>query len=90
MNLSARAVPSRHSGISDDRIVLTLRPAGLMPGEYSYTTSSESLRRMLRCTDLPSTVIEKFQRRMWSPKGANLPAIDLSEGTLTEIGYFVD
>jgi hypothetical protein len=45
---------------------------------------------MLRRTDLPSTVIEKFESRIWSPKGADLPAIEISEGTLTEIGYFFD
>jgi hypothetical protein len=90
MNLSARGVPCRHFGLSDDRIVLTLRPTCSLPGEYSYTTSSDSLRRMLLRTDLPSTVIEKFESRIWSPKGADLPAIEISEKTLTEIGYFVD
>jgi hypothetical protein len=90
MNLSARGVPCRHFGLSDDRIVLTLRPTCPLPGEYSYTTSSDSLRRMLLRTDLPSTVIEKFESRIWSPKGADLPAIEISEKTLTEIGYFVD
>ena len=90
MNLSARGVPCRHFGLSDDRIVLTLRPTCPLPGEYSYTTSSDSLRHMLLRTDLPSTVIEKFESRIWSPKGADLPAIEISEKTLTEIGYFVD
>jgi hypothetical protein len=70
--------------------VLTLRPACPLPGDYSYTTSSESLRRMLRRTDLPSTVLEKFERGIWGPKGANLPGVEMSEQTLTEIGYFVD
>ena len=90
MNLSTRGVPSRLCDLSADRIVLTFRPACTLPGDYSYTTSSDWLRRMLRRTDLPSTVIEKFESRIWSPKGADLPAIEISEGTLTEIGYFFD
>lgn len=90
MNLCARAVPSHRSDLSEDRIVLTLRPACPLPGDYSYTISSESLRRMLRRTDLPSTVLERFERGIWGPKGAKLPAVEMSEQTLTEIGYFVD
>jgi hypothetical protein len=90
MNLSARAVRSHHLDLREDRIVLTFRPACTLPGDYSYTTSSDWLRRMLRRTDLPSTVIEKFESRIWGPKGADLPAIEISEKTLTEIGYFVD
>jgi hypothetical protein len=90
MNLNARAVPSRRSDLSEDRIVLTLRPACPLPGDYSFTTNSDSLRRMLRRTDLPSTVLERFENGIWSHKGANLPAVEISDKTLTQIGYFVD
>jgi hypothetical protein len=41
-------------------------------------------------TDLPSTVLDKFELGIQSPKGANLLAVEISERTLTEIGYFVD
>jgi hypothetical protein len=90
MNLSARAVPSHHSDSLERRILLTLRPACSLPGDYCYTTTSDWLRRMLRLTDLPSTVLEKFERGICSPKGANLPGVEISEETLTEIGYFVE
>jgi hypothetical protein len=94
MNLNARAVPSQPSDLSDlpeNVILLTVRPACLLPGDYSYTTNSESLLRMLRQkTDLPSTVLDKFELGIQSPKGANLLAVEISERTLTEIGYFVD
>jgi len=90
MNLNARGVSSHRSDLQQDQIVLTLRPACQLPGDYSYTLSSDSLRRMLLRTDLPSTVLEKFESGIWSPKGANLPAVEISEKTLTEIGYFVD
>jgi hypothetical protein len=45
---------------------------------------------MLRGTDLPSTVLEKFEMGIYNPKGADLPAVELSEHTLTQIGYFID
>jgi hypothetical protein len=94
MNLNARAVPSHSSDLSnlpENVILLTVRPACLLPGDYSYTTNSDSLLRMLRQrTDLPSTVLEKFEKGIQSQKGANLLAVEISEKTLTEIGYFVD
>jgi hypothetical protein len=91
MNLSARAVPSNRSDPPGNPILLTVSPACLLPGDYSYTTNSDSLLRMLRQrTDLPSTVLDKFEMGIRSPKGANLLAVEISERTLTEIGYFVD
>jgi hypothetical protein len=45
---------------------------------------------LLRRTDLPSTVLERFESGIYDPKGASLPAVELSEKTLTQIGYFVD
>jgi hypothetical protein len=50
----------------------------------------DSLRRPLRRTDLPSTVLEKFEMGIYNPKGASLPGVELSETTLTQIGYFID
>jgi hypothetical protein len=45
---------------------------------------------MLRRTELPWIVLEKFETGIYSPKGANLPAVELSEKTLTQIAYFID
>ena len=91
MNLNARALPSSHSDLPENSVLLTVRPACLLPGDYSYTTSSDSLLRMLRQrTDLPSTVLDKFEMGIQGPKEANLLAVKISERTLTEIGYFVD
>ena len=90
MNLSARAVHSRGSDLSEDRISLTIRPAASLPGNYSFVTNRDSLRRLLRRTDLPSTVLERFESGVDTPKGASLPAVELSEHTLTQIGYFID
>jgi hypothetical protein len=72
------------------RIVLTLRPACSLPGQYTCTTSTETLRRILLRTDLPSTVLDRFEEGLWDAKGASLPAVEISDQTLTQIGYFVD
>ena len=69
MNLSARAFPSRGSDLSEDRVSLTIRPACPLPGNYSFVTNRDSLRRLLRRTDLPSTVLEKFESGVDTPKG---------------------
>jgi hypothetical protein len=90
MNIRARAVSSPGSNLSDDRITLTLRPAVSLPGDYSFITNVDSVRRLLRRTDLPSSVLERFEGGLWNAKGASLPAVEISEKTLTQIGYFVD
>jgi hypothetical protein len=91
MNLNARAVPSNRSDFPGNPILLTVSPACLLPGDYSYTTNSDSLLRMLRQrTDLPATVLDKFEMGIRGPNGANLLAVEMSERTLTEIGYFVE
>ena len=70
---------------------LKIRPACGLPGEYEYATDSASLVWMLRKqTDLPSSVIERFEERMFTAFHAHLLGVELSEKTLTEIGYFVD
>jgi hypothetical protein len=62
-------------------------PARPLPWNYSFVTNRDSLRRLLRRTDLPSTVLEKFESGVFTPKGASLPAVELCEDTLTQIGY---
>ena len=90
MKISARVVPSHNSALAEDRVSPTIRPACPLPGNYSFVTNRDSLRRLLRRTDLPSTVLEKFESGVDTPKGASLPAVELSEHTLTQIGYFID
>ena len=90
MNLSAHAFQAHNSDLTEERISLTIRPAASLPGNYSFVMNVDSLRRLLRRTDLPSTVLEKFEMGIYSPKGASLPAVELSETTLTQIGYFID
>lgn len=90
MNLSAHAFPAPNSDLTENRISLTIRPAALLPGTYSFVTNMDALRRLLRRTDLPSTVLERFEMGIYNPKGASLPGVELSEQMLTQIGYFLD
>jgi hypothetical protein len=90
MNIRARAVASPGSDPSENRIALTLRPASSLAGDYSLITNVDPSRGLLRRTDLPSTVLERFESGLWSSKGVRLPEVELSEKTRTQIGYFVD
>ena len=90
MNLSARVIRAHGSDVRQDRISLTIRPACPVPGDYSCTMNSDSLRRILRQTDLPATVLDRFERGIYSPQGGKLLAVELTEATLTAIGYFID
>ncbi len=70
---------------------LTIKPACGLPGDYEYQTDSSALLRMLRSeTNLPAAVIQRFTASLYSAETARLLGVELSEGLLTEIGYFVD
>ena len=66
---------------------LTIRPACGLPGDYEYSTDSAALLRMLhKQTDLPSSVLERFDKNLRLPAGGRLMGVELSEKVLTEIG----
>ncbi len=70
---------------------LMLRPSCGLPGEYLYNTNSSSLLRLLRDkTELRTTVLERFEADLRVSNRVPLLAVELSERTLTEIGYFID
>ncbi len=70
---------------------LTIRPACGLPGDYECTTDSAALLRLLRQkTDLPGTVLQRFERNLHAPMGARLLGVELSDRVLTDIGYFID
>jgi len=70
---------------------LTIRPACGLPGEYVCPTDSTTLLRMLsQRTDLPSSVLRRFQGDLFATSRARLLAVELNDQVLTEIGYFVD
>jgi len=70
---------------------LTIRPACGLPGDYECPTDSAELLRLLRQqTDLPSYVIERFEKNLSASVGARLLGVELSDSALTKIGYFID
>jgi hypothetical protein len=72
-------------------LTLTIRPACGIPGEYQCRTDSSTLLKMLRQeTDLPSSVIGRFESKLYASTDSRLLGVELSERTLTDIGYFVD
>ncbi|ADW70393.1 hypothetical protein [Granulicella tundricola] len=91
VNLLTQNVAPTYPLTSSIPLSLTIRPACGLPGEYAYPTDSTSLMRMLRRkTDLPSTVLKRFEGALQTGTPAKLLGVELSEGVLTEIGYFVD
>jgi hypothetical protein len=70
---------------------LTIRPACGLPGDYEFSTDGTALLRMLhRQTDLPASVLKRFEDSLFDSPSAKLLGVELSENVLTEIGYFVD
>jgi len=48
------------------------------------------MRLLRQQTDLPSSVIERFEGSLSTMRNAKLLGVELSELVLTKIGYFVD
>jgi hypothetical protein len=91
VNLTTLPSAASHPGARTIPLSLTIRPACGLPGDYQYTTDSSALLQMLRRdTDLPASVLQRFERNLYGSGSATLLAVDLSERTLTNIGYFID
>jgi hypothetical protein len=91
VNLTAQPPNRSESGPGTIPISLTIRPACGLPGDYEYPTDSAALLKLLRQqTDLPTHVLQLFEKRMRTPLGARLTGVELSDRVLTEIGYFID
>ena len=70
---------------------LTLRPSRGAPGEYTYSTDSSTLLRLLEAgTDLSSEVIRRFMRDIFASTKARLLGVELNDDVLRVIGFFVD
>ena len=91
VNLITQLSDRPQSGAGTIPLSLTIRPACGLPGDYEYPTDSASLLQMLRQqTDLPASVLERFEKTLRTPLGARLLGVDLSDTVLTNIGYFID
>ena len=72
-------------------VSMMVRPACGLPGDYEYNTDSITVLRMLsRQTDLPATVLSRFEENLNTYSIAKLLGVELDEKTLTSIGYFID
>jgi hypothetical protein len=93
MRVNLITQPSGYSQPGEGTIPLslTIRPACGLPGDYQCPTDSAALLRLLRKqTDLPDTVLQRFEGSLCDQLGAKLLGVELSERVLTDIGYFVD
>lgn len=91
VNLSARLSGNAASRWDAAPVLLTVRPACRIPGDYEYATDSNALLRLLRReTDLPGYVLDVFEKQLRAPLNAQLLGVELSDSVLTDIGYFVD
>jgi hypothetical protein len=91
VNLTTHRSDRCESTIGAFPVSLTIRPACGLPGDYEYPTDSTALLRLLRRqTDLPDSVLQRFEASLRTPVGARLLGVELSESVLTEIGYFID
>jgi hypothetical protein len=91
VNLITQALTPFQSSREPFQVSLTIRPACGLPGEYQFPTDSTSLMRMLhQQTDLPASVLQKFEASLSVTQNARLLGVELSEQVLTKIGYFVD
>lgn len=91
VNLSTRPSDRSGSNIGTIPLSLTIRPACGIPGDYEWPTDSAALLRLLRRqTDLPDSVLQRFEASLRTPLGARLLGVELSESVLTDIGYFID
>lgn len=91
VNLIAQQSRPSASTPGTSPLSLTIRPACGLPGDYVYSTDVAALLHMLRAkTDLPSTVLKRFQGDLQTRSNARLLGVEMSERLLTYIGYFVD
>lgn len=90
MNLITQACAASVSGKGAIPLTLTLKPACGLPGDYQYLTDSSALMKLLRQTDLPAAVIQRFEGNVFHQPTARLLGVELSDSLLTDVGYFVD
>ncbi|MBB5060755.1 hypothetical protein HDF16_005491 [Granulicella aggregans] len=90
-NLITQPLMSSNGAATSIPLSLTLRPSRGAPGEYTYSTDSSSLLRLLEArTDLSSEVIRRFMRDVFTSAKARLLGVELNDEVLQVIGFFVD
>jgi hypothetical protein len=91
VNLITQPSGSTESGAGTIPLSLTIRPACGLPGDYEFPIDSAALLLLLRQqTDLPSSILQRFEMNLRAPLGARLLGVELSDSVLEDIGYFID
>jgi len=91
VNLITQPSSIHASGLGTIPLSLTISPACGLPGDYEFPIDSAALLRLLRLqTDLPSSILQRFETNLRGPLGARLLGVELSDSVLTDIGYFID
>ncbi len=91
VNLLTQISGLRRPGAMTVPLSLTIKPACGLPGDYIYPTDSAALLRLLKkSTDLPMTVLERFEYSMYTSPASKLLGVDLKDSALEDIGYFVN
>jgi hypothetical protein len=91
VNLITQPSDRPQSGAGAIPLSLTIRPACGLPGDYECPTDSTALLHMLRKqTDLPDSVLQRFEKEMRAQPGARLLGVELNDSILTHLGYFID
>ncbi|MGA3047256.1 MAG: hypothetical protein ABSD67_11570 [Terracidiphilus sp.] len=91
VNLITQSSGFPQSGAGAIPLSLTIRPACGLPGDYECPTDSTALLHMLRKqTDLPDSVLRRFESELHARAGARLLGVELNDNILTNLGYFID
>jgi hypothetical protein len=91
VNLITQPSDPSLSGAGAIPLSLTIRPACGLPGDYECPTDSTALLHMLRKqTDLPDSVLQRFEKELRAKPGARLLGVELNDNILTNLGYFID
>lgn len=91
INLVTKAANRYEPGAGSIPISPIIRPACGLPGDYEYPTDSMALLQLLRReTDLPASVIQRFEQNLHASIGARLLGVELSDRVLMDISYFID
>ena len=87
--LTAKANTSRGSDATT--VSVTLKPVGRCRDTYEYKSDSQALLRMLRRnTEVNGYELAAFNGNLRIRKNAQLNCVELKDGVLREIGFFID
>ena len=91
VNLLTQTTGFVNSSYGSIALALTIKPSCGLPGDFELPIDSTTLLRLLKQkTDLPSSVLKRFEGDLYSSSRAKLLGVELSEQVLTDVGYFIE